>query len=233
MKKKHIYLAYDKDFDDAMIDGNVDKIKQSLHKGMPVDSVFDGASLLFMAIFEKQPGIVKLLLENGADIEQEGIDGITPLLDSIGRGDIETVQLLLKHGADLEHVDEDGFSPMVEAISSCAKIDILVLLLESGADINAMVDGKPTLVYAVYEKKLDAVELLVEKGADVNASGSDGWTPLMEAVDGDSPALVQLLLDLGADQALQNNDGETALDYAQRTNSDAMIEVLQTGRVCH
>lgn len=233
MKKKHFYLAYDEDFDDAMIDGDVDKIKQLLNKGMPVDSVFDGSSLLFMAIFEKQPGIVKLLLENGADIEQEGIDGITPLLDSIGRGDIETVQLLLKHGADLEHVDEDGYSPLVQAIAFCSNNDILALLLEHGADVNGMAAGKPTLVYAVYDKRLDTVELLVEKGADVNARGSDGWTPLMETVDGDSPALAQLLLDLGADQALQNNDGETALDYAKRTNSDAMIEVLQTGRVCH
>ncbi len=54
---------------------------------------------------------VRVLLENGADINHHGDGGYTPLHEAAGRGYIYVVRFLLERGADPREVDDDGLTP--------------------------------------------------------------------------------------------------------------------------
>lgn len=58
-------------------------------------------------------------------------------------------------------------------------IEVIKLLLEKGADIEAADSNGRTLLYRASLNGHDkVVKLLLEKGADMNTKDSDGWTPL-------------------------------------------------------
>ncbi|KAF7973986.1 hypothetical protein HWV62_13589 [Athelia sp. TMB] len=100
--------------------------------------------------------------------------------------------------------------------------DIVRLLLEHGADVNAPagyvhegVEYKRTaLQIATYHGEFDIVQLLVERGADVNAPAGPDDTVLQDAAYHGHLNSVQLLLEHGADiNALAGSNG-TALEIA-------------------
>lgn len=61
--------------------------------------------------------LVKLLIINGADVNQPNLDGQTPLYAPIPRGNPKMVKLLIKNGADVDHMDVQGHSPLHFAAS--------------------------------------------------------------------------------------------------------------------
>ena len=58
-----------------------------------------GCTAFYVACKMNHLPIVKLLLENGADVDIPDEDGHTPLLSSIGTGKVELFTMLLEHGA--------------------------------------------------------------------------------------------------------------------------------------
>lgn len=57
-------------------------------------------------------GLVKLLLDNGADVHAGH-----PLVDAVRRGDTKTVRLLLDHGADVTTANDKGETPLGVAVA--------------------------------------------------------------------------------------------------------------------
>ena len=68
------------------------------------------AYYLFEASCKGNVSMVKMMLEQGADIEYVGNDvtGATPLLAATQEGHVEVVRMLLEHGADADKVRKDG-----------------------------------------------------------------------------------------------------------------------------
>lgn len=58
--------------------------------------------------------VVKLLLENGADIEAKDKGCLVPLHNACSYGHYEVAELLIKYGADVNAVDLFNFSPLHE-----------------------------------------------------------------------------------------------------------------------
>ena len=56
-------------------------------------------SPLFVAILNGYKGMVKLLITNGADLNEKDYDGRTPLQYAEFRNRTEIIELLRKHGA--------------------------------------------------------------------------------------------------------------------------------------
>jgi ankyrin repeat protein len=72
--------------------------------------------------------------------------------------------------------------------------DVIVLLLESGADPNrATGSGRIPLNIAMRSGQGDAVKLLLNAGANTDLADIDGKTPLMVGTSGKYPELTRLL----------------------------------------
>jgi ankyrin repeat protein len=76
------------------------------------------ATPLQHAILERQPAVVRLLLERGADLNRGAGPGLTPLLLAAGDTDPAILTLLLAHGADPTVEDEEGTTPLSRAVSA-------------------------------------------------------------------------------------------------------------------
>ena len=118
---------------------------------------------------------------------------------------------------------KDIIDPLKSAIrKGCdyIKIDIINILLEKGADINAKDNyGRTPLMHAIqYGCSEEVIKILLEKGADINAKDNYGWTPLMHAIHECececSKEVIKILLEKGADINAKNNYGWTPLMQA-------------------
>ena len=192
--------------------------------------------------------IVSLLLNHGADSEAnaEGDMGERPL-HKVSYGEcksqedgVRVAQLLLEHGADVNTRRVDYQTPL-HAASYFGNVEIVRLLLDSGADTEANAEGdngeKPLhqLSYGKYRSQEDGVrvaQLLLEGGADVNTRRNDHWTPLHLASYFGNLEIVCLLLDHGADsEANAKGDmGEKPLhkvSYGEYRSQEDGVRVAQ------
>ena len=121
---------------------------------------------------------MKSLLENGADVEAENVDGQRPIHCVIVRtGLVELVQLLIQHGANVNAADFIGNRPLHEAV--CHGLNVVQLLVQHGAKLNVQnIDGKTPLHIAVEHQQGDVVVFLLSQDTDVGLT--DVWhnTPL-------------------------------------------------------
>jgi len=125
----------------------------------------NGISLLHWATFIGHPGIVRFLIEKGADVNIKDWSGKTPLHYAAKIGDTIIAKLLLEKGADINAKDNRNCTPLHYA----ANVEVARLLIEKGADINARNDdGLTPLHYAVKHGHVDVIKLLIEKGVNVN-----------------------------------------------------------------
>jgi serine/threonine protein kinase len=88
--------------------------------------------------------------------------------------------------------------------------EIVKLLIEKGADVNAQDHSDETALMHTNELKI--AKLLIEKGADVNIQDANGRTALMHTINKE---IAKLLIEKGADVNMQGNDGKTALMEAR------------------
>ena len=130
-------------------------------------------------------------------------------------GDIETVKQHLAIGTDPNLKTKIiGWSPLAEARS----MDIIVLLVDAGANVNDLGNGE-TALHRHYYRSPEIMRFLVSKGVDVNAVDNFGNTVFHEVVDDVKGSLVEramvrvkILIDAGARINAVDKDGMTVLD---------------------
>ena len=122
-------------------------------------------------------------------------------------GDIEAVRQHLAAGTD-----PNLKSPVVNTPLMFAGYEIMILLVENGADVNDIGWGM-TALHRLTDP--ESVMYLVDKVADVNAIDKFGDTPLHKAVEGfvyRRKKSVEILIAAGAEVNAINLDGLTPLD---------------------
>ncbi len=151
-----------------------------------------GATAFFLAAAALDAGLMRLLLEHGADPKLTTFEGATPLMAAAGMG-------------RLENLTETEKQKALEAAR---------LALETGNDVNAAnQDGRTALAAAAFVGATDVVQLLAERGANLDAKDRYGQTALSIArgigpkIEGGDkrfytapphPEIAELLLRLGA-----------------------------------
>ena len=76
--------------------------------------------------------------------------------------------------------DEHGSCSLLRASTELVRASFMSILLERGADVNAMAsDGATVLMMASYKEDPSCISLLLDGGADIDTKGNYGWTTLM------------------------------------------------------
>ncbi len=171
------YMEYDL-WIRAAAEGDIKTIQTYIYRDYDVNTQYDMSVLLFnatelasgynalIAASEyNQEDIVKLLLNNGANVNLTSEHGITPLFVASVNGHENIVKLMLKNGANANFANNRGITPLMEASANGHK-NIVELLLNNGADVRAKSNnGLTALDLAVANKHKKIEELLKKEGA--------------------------------------------------------------------
>jgi len=143
------------------------------------------------------------------------------LILSQGKG-VNEVSRLFQKGFDVNTIDKKGITPLMYASIINPNPDILQLLIEKGADVNAEVNGITTLMFAaIADIEPDVIEMLVRKGADINARNKDGITTLMFAILNNSkPDMITALIKNGADINVGYKESVLVVSSSNNNNLD-------------
>jgi ankyrin repeat protein len=117
-----------------------------------------------------------------------------PIHEYAAAGNVAAVtQDLATNSSDLNLPDDAGRMPLHLAATHC-HTDVVLLLLNKGAKVNAKAAGGATPLHlAAQAGCVDVVNLLLAKGAKVNARDDQKRTPLDRAAQWHQDAVVQLL----------------------------------------
>ena len=178
-------------------------VEQLLTYGVPADGGL-GDDNLKVAIREKDPESVRLLLQYGADSNSVDKDGLTPLHSATKLSFLRAAELLLEYGADPNFSDSTGTdSPLAMAVNE-NKFDFVQIYLNHGGKVDSeMSDGNTFLVKAITQSaSATIIESMLRHGAYPDTKNGEGVTPLFAAIQARRPDLIALLLESGANPNL-------------------------------
>ena len=165
--------------------------KKRVRIGANWEEEYHSFHVLYFAISNEMDEVVKLLIENGTNLDEEDDYGNTALVKAVSAGRLDIAKLLIENGANLDAKNYKGDTALITAAyNGC--VDIVEELIEAGADVNVKNnDGWTALMRASRWNKKDVVKLLIEKGADVNAKNDEGRTALDLAPTGEIRDVIQ------------------------------------------
>jgi ankyrin repeat protein len=165
---------------------------------------------------------VKLLIDDGADVNAKNKRGITPIFSTVTHNDVELFLYLVERGADLNISTRNKTTLLHEAAFHSPAI--LEYLINKGVDVNAKdVHGSTPLHNAMSKK---AVELLLAAGADPTVRDNEGLTTLMVMLLGAELGAVELLLQTEVEKTTIDLENETLLHHAAIYRREDLIPLL-------
>ena len=147
--------------------------------------------------------------------------------DAALKGDVATMRRMLDAHPDwVKERNKLGKTPLHQSITG-GNDQIILLLLERGADINAADNtGMTPLHVAAWWGTPHVVKLLLDHGAAVGAVDKFGDTPLHVAAMQGHGENCKVLLERGADLHAENREGLEPLDLAKRYNNEKTAAFL-------
>jgi ankyrin repeat protein len=153
-----------------------------------------GSTPIMNATLYANVGLMRLLIEQGADVNHANHDGATALM--WGAGDLAKVRLLIEKGAQVDAQSRLGRTPLLIAATYPGNVEVVRLLLARGAKA-AVADVSEETALTSASKRGDAeiVEVLIAAGANLNAGGRP---PLVWAAEEGNVKTLACLLKHGA-----------------------------------
>ena len=218
-------------------------------------------------ITESLPARAGIITENGTGTATQ--TGLNALLLATGSAHFETASLLLDAGADPNHsplgwtalhqiswvrkMGQSGSNnPTPEGSGELGSLDFVRELVEHGANLNALANGRPPVgvsslnmegstpfLLASRSADVELLRLLVDLGADPEVPNIDNSTPLMVAAGlgtespGEDPGTesevlesVEYILSLGGDINAVDDRGNTAMHGAAYKHLPSVVNYL-------
>jgi ankyrin repeat protein len=163
-------------------------------------------------------------LPNGANVNIQDENGLSPMHFAAANGNIEMVNSLLKKGADINIKDNQDRSPMHLAASN-GKTDMVWLLADNKAKIDQVdKSGATPLHSSAKNGHKDIVEFLASNGANVNIQDNQKTSPMHFAASSGNINMINSLLQKGADINIQDGNGQSPMHFAASNGKTDMVK---------
>jgi ankyrin repeat protein len=144
-------------------------------------------------------------------------------------GDIDRVRSILNTSINIETINSDGDTPFLTCCTYRPFIEVVELLIDHGANINATnAKGESALSIAVGSKNGSVIDILLKNNAEVNVVSDDGQTPLFRAAYKEQVTYAREILRRGANPNLNPSNPEdgTVLLWAVSTGDLELVRML-------
>jgi ankyrin repeat protein len=188
-------------------------------------------SILHWAAAQKNLGLVKFLLWQGAKVNRTDGEGATPLHRAALVGNQEIAKLLLSHQAEVD-AGVGGLGTPLQWTACGDQWEMAKLLLAHGA-VPSAADGAgntPLHEAAFYDGK-DVAELLLARGVEVDLRNRRGDTPLLVAASRGSIKVAALLLAHGASVNASGPDDDYAPSWVASPYPTVTEHSIYTARL--
>ncbi len=184
--------------------------------GLVARAVHDGDRVGLMGLVDQHPALLEPSLSGR----------VYAFYLSLEAERLEMVKVLLARGVDPNLADESGQRPLHWVAGSGGSSQALKVLLEAGADLNAVdLERRSALHLAAREDQFELARFLIDQGADLELKDSAGNTALHYAAEADEE-LVDYLVYRGAAVDTPNQRGETPLFLAVVAGRPACVAGL-------
>lgn len=157
---------------------------------------------LVKAVRDNRPEKVEALLNEGVDAnsrDSDARDARTALYHAAVFGYTDIAKLLLKKGAKVDLGAPDSRQTPLMAAAFNENRDMVVALLEAGAQVDAQDPaGDTPLTQAARKGNAELLSLLIAAGADVGVRTAEGLTALCLARQSNFTAAMQVLQEAGS-----------------------------------
>jgi hypothetical protein len=120
---------------------------------------------LIDAVSNKDIAAIKAAIAAGADVNAQDESGQSVLLNA---NDVEVAKALIAAGAKVDLANKYGMNPLTTA-SAMGNMEMVKLLIDSKANVNADANGYIVLEMAISGKNPDIVKMLLAAGAKIPA----------------------------------------------------------------
>ena len=213
--------SIEQEFFDAIKKGNSQRAAELLKQRPTLikASTKNGTTPILLAVYADHPEIAESLLATGIEPN---------IFEAAATGRIQRVrELLKKDPTSAKAYSPDGWTALH---LNWGHLDIVELLLDSGADINAVSRNKfvaTPLQGAAVAKRFELARLLIARGAKLSPRGEGGDSPLHECAGNGAIEIARLLLDHGADINAKNDEGKTPLAIALEYKQPEIAKLLR------
>jgi ankyrin repeat protein len=123
------------------------------------------------------PGVLRVLIENGLALDSRDRDGQTLLMRAIEANRMKSVRELLEMGADPKALDHQGLAPAPHA--GFKGVEVCKLFFKHGVGVNYQdAYGQTMLISAATNRDLETLKFLIESGANPNFRRRDGYSAI-------------------------------------------------------
>ena len=198
----------------TILEGNVKQLQKLIDQGAnlnyPCKNEFFPLGYACKHGNENLLEIVKMLVENGAELESLNQFDLTPMMSMMVNLNIahtkqqtKIMKYLISKGANVNFrspMTDANFEDSPLAFATLYRLtDIVKLLLKNGAKISSKHPGCPIILNALAEGDYEIADLLLEYGNDIDILDYKDMTPLLYAIRFGKTEIVKSLISRGAD----------------------------------
>uniref|UniRef100_T1JDN3 Uncharacterized protein n=1 Tax=Strigamia maritima TaxID=126957 RepID=T1JDN3_STRMM len=131
---------------------------------VPDDKSIHDVTPLWCAAVAGKLGVVKCLVEHGAEVNAVSDTGSTPVRSACYMTHLDVVEYLMENNADIIKPNYNGGTCLINSVQS---VPLCERLIKFGAEVNAQdIQYKTALHYAIQEHRFETTKLLLDNAAN-------------------------------------------------------------------